>query len=56
MLYDVKSFCKVQFQDEELLFSLLALVDIFKCPGQAVLNSSCFDEAILNFGVCCPSA
>jgi hypothetical protein len=47
VLDSVKSFGKVQLENYDRSFTLLALVNIFKAPGNAILDGSRFDEAIL---------
>jgi hypothetical protein len=47
MFHSVKGFFKIQFENKNLLSGLMALVKVFKCPGNVVLNSSCSDEPIL---------
>ena len=47
MFYCVKSFSKVQFKNNNLFFALMTLVNIFKTPGQTILNGSVSNETIL---------
>ena len=49
MLNGVKSFSKIQLKNDDLFLALLALVDVFKAPGYAVLNCLVSDNTILIF-------
>ena len=44
MLNRVKSLLKVELKENDGPLRLFALVNLFKTPGQAVLNSSGFNE------------
>ena len=46
MFYCVKSFSKVQFKNNNLFFALMTLVNIFKTPGQTILNGSVHSHRI----------
>jgi hypothetical protein len=47
MLYGIKGFCEVKLDNDNRLLRLLALVYVFECPSQTILNSSGFNEHIL---------
>jgi hypothetical protein len=47
MFDHVESFSKIKFEDNDLFFRLMALMEKFKAPSEAILNSPAFDETIL---------
>jgi hypothetical protein len=49
VLNGVKCLSEIQFKDDDFLFGVLTLVDIFICLSKAILNGSTLNEAILIF-------
>jgi hypothetical protein len=47
MLNLIKSLLKVKLNDHNLLLGVMTKMQVFKCPGQTVLDSSGLDEPIL---------
>ena len=47
MLNFIKSFLKVQFENQKLLSGFMTEVQILNSPGNTILNGSRFNEAIL---------
>ena len=47
VLHCVKSFCKIQFENNNFSFAMVALMNVFKAPGNAVLDGSPFDKSVL---------
>jgi len=49
VLYFVKSFLKVNLDNDYFLFGVMAEVKVLKCPSQTVLNGFGMNEPILIF-------
>jgi hypothetical protein len=49
MLNRVKSFSKIQLENDDRFLGLLALVDVFEGPCQTILDGSALEEPILIF-------